>query len=46
MSSINCLDTVYTFQYNPDEGTFKCEPFEGKTDKTFINKQYKDYCMK
>lgn len=38
MSSIDCLDTVFTFQYNAKQNTFKCESLKGQSDRTFINR--------
>ncbi|XP_065361444.1 decapping nuclease DXO homolog [Calliphora vicina] len=46
MSSVNCLNTVYLFHYNWEEKIFSYEMFNGKSDKTFISKEYMEYCMK
>ncbi|XP_037816084.1 decapping nuclease DXO homolog [Lucilia sericata] len=46
MSSVDCLKTVYVFYYNRDEKSFNYEIFSGETDKTFITKEYMNYCDK
>ncbi|XP_037816076.1 decapping nuclease DXO homolog [Lucilia sericata] len=43
MSTVNCLNTVYMFHYNPEEKIFSYEIFKGKTDKTFISEDYMKY---
>ncbi|XP_065361455.1 uncharacterized protein LOC135955084 [Calliphora vicina] len=45
MSNVNCLNTVYVFKIKRNINCIRYQVYEGKTDKTFITKEYIDYCQ-
>ncbi|XP_037816082.1 uncharacterized protein LOC119606587 [Lucilia sericata] len=44
MSNVNCLNTVYVFKIKRNINCISYQIYEGKTEKSFIMDEYKEYC--